>query len=850
MLSLRRYEVICLALDLAAHLIMFGAIGPALVQAAALLYAVFVAPGLLLIGLLPDDRLTAVERLLLGPAIGVALLPLVLLLLSYLPGPLTLAPILLAFDGIALAAALLVRRNGLDRSGEAHLSLWTRRALLALLSVLALTAYFRLTNLHYAELQGDEAKVVLYAVSVIQGNEEALFLHRRGPADVLTSALMAVLNAPRTEVVFRLPFALISILVVGLLFLLAREIRNLSTAWLAGLLLAGEGLFIAFSRIVQYQAFIHLSAVGALYALWRLSQKVRTRRGAVSDGLLSGYLWPAALFFVAGLLAHYEAIIILPAAAYLLWRMTRDGLPPARLLRAMAGPAVFTVMAFIAFYAPFLLNPRFQSTAARYGKKVMGDFRTLFDHLPLFIERSGFYNFRPSVWAILIVLALYPLLVYPQQGRMRAVSLVGSGAFLAALAGAALSLTLFPPFRGPATALFLLTATFAPAIPVGERMLWLWFGSGFFLSVFLIRDPNLHFYIFLAPMLLLTAITLDRAWTRFIRLSGNRIQALSMGAAAVLLALFLPRFVYAQFLFVDHVPEIQRTWSAQQALPRWLRGSNPAGHPIFGFPHQSGWKTVGVLYDTGILQGSYRTNVRDWVSAWYTRSAEYCEEASDWVILESVERPQERAELLADIGDHYVKRGEIYVGDRLGIELYGRNHGDPGPPVRYQAEAFSADFDARLANSDLHPAVEELSPPLEALAYRFGDKLELTGYDLYQTEVRPGQALSLLLRWEALASSSQDIALFAQVIGPEDRKLGQRDRDPACSHGPVREWAPGDVTVGHLRIPLDPAAPPGAYPLIIGLYDRQSGARLPIYAADGAYVGDALTLTEIRVVAP
>ncbi len=864
----RRYIAACLFLNLLAHAAIFLEFGPPPFKAGALFFIV-TGPGLLVTPLmLARDRQVQAwpERVLLGLAAGAALFPLVMLFLSYLPGPLSLLQVLAAFDLLTAGAALwgwlwvprhagnagrLLTGPGYGKpSPRGTRPVWTLWPTLALLSVLLLTAYFRLANLGYAELQGDEAKVVLHAIAALQGDEDVLFVHRRGPADVLAPALVATLDTPLTESLLRLPFALISIVVVGILFLLGQAVRSTMTGWLAGLLLAGEGLFVAFARIVQYQAFIHLSAAGTLYLLFLLYRAVEEDRGVINRRLLRNYLLLAALFFSTGLLAHYEAVIVVFPAAYLLWRMVRNGLPPGELARGLIWPAMVSLAVTLAFYLPFFLDPRFQETVARYSEKVVGDFQAIFDHLALLLERGSFYNFYLSFWLMLALLGFYPLQAYWRDARAgrRIIGIVGMLALWAAMARVLLS----PVPESMATPLlvgvFLLVALFAPKATTGERMLWLWLGPAMFLSLFLIRDPNLHFYIFFAPWALLVAIVLDGGW---LALRGALpLRAAQALAGALVLLFLLPRLAYAHQLFIRHDVEIQRNWPTQAALPGWMEGSDPAGHPIFGFPHNSGWKTVGMLYDAGVLQGSYNTNIRDWIGAWYTRSAELCEENPDWVILETVERPEDQAELREAMGDRYVKRGEIYVGDRLGIELYGRNHEHVEPPVRYQAEEYAAAFDQDLADPDLHPVVPELDPDLDPVYYRFGDELALTGYRLYRDEAQPGDALSLLLRWELLAAPEQDLVLFTQVLGDEARKLGQRDTAVACSEGPVTDWEAGDVAVGHYRIPLDAEAPAGEFPLIFGLYGREDGDRLPIFDGDGNLLGDMLNLSRITLLTP
>ncbi|MEA3407908.1 MAG: hypothetical protein U9R48_07505 [Chloroflexota bacterium] len=53
--------------------------------------------------------------------------------------------------------------------------------------MIVIAAFFRFFNLSYAEFQGDEVAVLHKAAACIQGRQDALFLHKKGPAEILVS---------------------------------------------------------------------------------------------------------------------------------------------------------------------------------------------------------------------------------------------------------------------------------------------------------------------------------------------------------------------------------------------------------------------------------------------------------------------------------------------------------------------------------------------------------------------------------------------------------------------------------------------------------------------------------------
>jgi hypothetical protein len=70
-----------------------------------------------------------------------------------------------------------------------------RWEIVTLLLILALAAALRLTNLGYAEFHGDEARAILRAAAVVQGYDDVLFLHKKGPAEILLpTAIFAALG--------------------------------------------------------------------------------------------------------------------------------------------------------------------------------------------------------------------------------------------------------------------------------------------------------------------------------------------------------------------------------------------------------------------------------------------------------------------------------------------------------------------------------------------------------------------------------------------------------------------------------------------------------------------------------
>ena len=202
-------------------------------------------------------------------------------------------------------------------------------ATVALLALLAGTAYLRFTHLGYAELHGDETLVALRAVDVIQGYERALFVHKKGPAEILIGVAVYLLTGHLTEFTAHLPFALASFAGVGAVYALARRWFGPVAGWWAAAMVAVDGYLMAFGRMLQYQSVVFLMVV--LTALLMQEAVAHPRRAGRS-------LLLAALVAATGLLAHYEGALAAVPALWLLICLWRANDTPSRVLRQLAGP--------------------------------------------------------------------------------------------------------------------------------------------------------------------------------------------------------------------------------------------------------------------------------------------------------------------------------------------------------------------------------------------------------------------------------------------------------------------------------------------------------------------------------
>jgi hypothetical protein len=125
------------------------------------------------------------------------------------------------------------------------------------------------------------------------------------------------------------------------------------------------------------------------------------------------------------------------------------------------------------------------------------------------------------------------------------------------------------------------------------------------------------------------------------------------------------------------------------------------------------------------------------------------------------------------------------------------------------------------------------------VSYRFGDRIELVGYEMAPRRVRPGEAVVLTLYWRSLGPTEHDYTVFTHILEPPQTIWGQEDRPPTP---PTSQWRAGEVYRETYTLRVKPETPPGFYEVEIGLYRPDTGERLRL--PDGR---DFLLLSRIRV---
>jgi hypothetical protein len=142
------------------------------------------------------------------------------------------------------------------------------------------------------------------------------------------------------------------------------------------------------------------------------------------------------------------------------------------------------------------------------------------------------------------------------------------------------------------------------------------------------------------------------------------------------------------------------------------------------------------------------------------------------------------------------------------------------------------------------------NPPVTPANYRLGEAIDLLGYELAASQFHPGGQVVVTLYWQSGPPTPASYTIFSHLLGPDFQLHGQLDRQPLSGSWPTSRRQPGQKFMDKFVIPVDAAAPPGDYTLLIGMYDLATGQRA-IAAQNGQPVPDnAIRLHQLSLSIP
>jgi len=112
----------------------------------------------------------------------------------------------------------------------------------------------------------------------------------------------------------------------------------------------------------------------------------------------------------------------------------------------------------------------------------------------------------------------------------------------------------------------------------------------------------------------------------------------------------------------------------------------------------------------------------------------------------------------------------------------------------------------------------------------FGEKVDFTGYEVLNgPQVAPRDVITLLTYWRTIQPGSPAGITFVHLLSPEGTVISGYDGFGA----PPNRWVGGDILVQVHRFGIPADLQPGTYPVELGWYERDTGARWTVALADG-----------------
>lgn len=855
-------------------------------------------PGYALLTVLWPQQLSNLERGLLAVPLSCSLTIVILLAIVFIHAPLNIFVVVGSLAGITLLFGFLAwyrctelsvvhLQGSVDPPPPPSLLLPTPYALLL---ILFLATLFRMVNIHYSDYQGDEADILLRAVSLVYGHTQAILTHSKGPGEILLLNAIGALIGRFDEQTTRLPFALAGTVSVGLLALLGQTLFQRPVGLLAGLLAAIDGVFVSYARTAQYQSVVLLLTLAAIYCFFRFYQ---------SDSLSRRWHGLGAFLLAAAFLFHFEALFLLPVALFLTLAPSRSTFNVQRLtfLASRLWPSLLIfILPVAAFYVPFLLNPNVNSTGTYLENRVSGG------SLPPFNNLGHFFYFEALKYNSAYFVALFDVLLV----AVLAVTLAGvrgnggagkkltlrPSALLLLCVGIAVIILLGAVLAGIGSSqsaawllaigfgLFLALVILWPHTPLPQRLLWLWLVPPFLAYTFLVNRPGKHHYLFLGALTILVAWIGVQGWqwiaVRWPILNKSTGRWALTILSLALIALFAGHTV---MLFWRSDLEYILTYPEHKSSLYPTDAEFPYGARIgFGYPFRLGWQMVGQMRRSGQLAGDWAGNDNGNGPRWY--------------MLGQAPTP---------CYPHYVLRGEItYKGDsNFGVPFDPANFGytpryrlwgngrlrltilefnptghpevtDLTEPPRFEPPVTAADFAAAMSLPEdttappqmrLEPALvlgegSELKnnapPAYVERAQQLTGRVALIGYDLAESHAQPGDILPITLHWQTQSLLSLRYKVFIHLLSPPQEGeqggvVAQADDFPVCGTSHTNSWRPGAVILDRHLLKLPSNLPPGDYTFLVGMYEPDLNLRLNYFDMAGNEQGNSLNIGMLKI---
>ena len=132
-----------------------------------------------------------------------------------------------------------------------------------------------------------------------------------------------------------------------------------------------------------------------------------------------------------------------------------------------------------------------------------------------------------------------------------------------------------------------------------------------------------------------------------------------------------------------------------------------------------------------------------------------------------------------------------------------------------------------VVTASQHPAGDIAIDIAERVDARFGNRLQLLGYDISDRVLNLEDRVELALTWQALEDNALDVEIELTLIDEDGRPLPPIRRRLVDGAYPLNRWTEGQVVRDRFYLAHTTDIPRSIYDLFIAVQDAESGAYLP-----------------------
>ena len=137
-------------------------------------------------------------------------------------------------------------------------------------------------------------------------------------------------------------------------------------------------------------------------------------------------------------------------------------------------------------------------------------------------------------------------------------------------------------------------------------------------------------------------------------------------------------------------------------------------------------------------------------------------------------------------------------------------------------------------------------PPAQTMDARFGDAITLMSIKMRNNVAKAGDVIPFELIWQTNAALDKRYKVFIHIGQLDATPIAQNDSEPVAGFLPTNAWPVGQPIPDKRGVWITAGAPAGKHGVYVGLYDADTGQRLPI-TINGQPAGDRLKIGEITI---